>query len=105
MNGNVTRHGEKRVRERVGVPKRAVGRRAEAARQKGLKHEDAQGSLRKYLDTLYMAGNADEIRIYAGYIYIFCGGRLITCLVLPREFCRRKRGIREEDDEDYRGGL
>ena len=89
----VTRHGKKRSRERVGIPKRAVDKNAKTALEKGLRYEDTAGALRRYLDYLYWRGNgaANNMRIYGNHVYLFHGEVLITVLNVPPE--HRKQAV------------
>ena len=42
----VTKHGEKRMKTRCGIPKRAAKRNAQIAYEKGLNYENATGKLK-----------------------------------------------------------
>ena len=82
----VTRHGRKRSRERLGIPSRATERNAERALEKGLRHGETDGRLHRYLDKLYLqTGNGNNLRVWAGYVYIFDGQALITVFPVPQE--------------------
>lgn len=87
---NVTRHGAKRSRQRVGIPKKAVDRNAEQALTRGIGHSEARGRLRHYIEMLYARydGNGNNIRIYNGFVYVFHDTILITVLNLPAEYRR-----------------
>ena len=84
----ITVHGSRRATERIGIPKKAVDRNAEAALTKGLCHSEANGPLRKYLAALYnrYGQSAGNIRVYGNFVYIFNGHILITVLNLPTEY-------------------
>lgn len=84
---DITRHGRKRMRQRLGIPKGALSRTAEAALIQGVGHEDSTGKLRSYIEFLYASHNgaAGNIRVYNGYVYVFNGRILITILRVPRE--------------------
>jgi hypothetical protein len=82
----ITEHGDKRVRKRCGVPRKAVSRMAEKAFENGIKHSDTQGKLNKYMTLLFFKNtNANNIRIYGDKVYIFAGKTLITQLDLPNK--------------------
>lgn len=87
---DVTRHGERRVRQRVGINKKAVGRNADKALVYGVNHAQAKGRLKNYIGWLYnkYGGIGNNIRVYNGYVYVFRGERLITVLNLPNEYRR-----------------
>ena len=86
----VTRHGNNRARERIGIPKKAVERNAETALLFGLDISQSTGSLRRYLSALYERydGAAGNIRVYGNFVYIFNYDILITVLNLPTEYRR-----------------
>lgn len=79
----VTPHAEKRTRERMGIPKRAVQRMAEKAWEEGFHHRDAQGRARRYLDRLYLSHRrADNMRVHGSFVWMFGGSKLLTVLVV-----------------------
>ena len=80
----ITDHAKDRIRERCGLPKKALERNAKNALEKGVRHNECIGTLRKYVDCLFLSHkNGNNIRIYNNYSYIFCNDRLITVLLLP----------------------
>jgi len=84
----ITRHGEKRLRKRVGVTRSASYRTAERAYMYGIDHDHARGRLRRYMEWLYQKhhGKADNIRIYNGFVFIFAGKYLLTTFPIPAEY-------------------
>lgn len=86
----VTRHGSKRVKQRVGIPKKAVERNAQKALICGIDHKHATGALQRYLAMLYNKydGNGNNIRIYNDFVYVFHDEILITVLNLPPKYRR-----------------
>lgn len=78
----LTRHGERRVRGRMGLPKRATAEMADRALAQGLHRESTTGRLRRYLDALHSREGADPV-VYAGVVFIFDTGALVTCWPLP----------------------
>lgn len=103
---NVTRHGEKRSRQRLGVKKKSVGKAAEKALAYGVTHAEAKGSLCRYLNGLYLShGSANNMRVYNRCVYLFRGTSLITVLNLPRKYIaqadklqRQKKDSQKEID-------
>lgn len=87
---DVTRHGEKRIRQRVGINKKAVAKNADKALVYGLDHNRAKGRLKHYIEWLYnkCGGTGNNIRVYNGYVYVFHDETLITILYLPNEYRR-----------------
>lgn len=83
----VSKHGAKRARQRVGLPKRAVERNAQRALVEGIGYREASGALRRYISWLYELydGNGNNIRIYGDKVWVFHDGILITVLNVPSE--------------------
>ncbi|MCL2045224.1 MAG: hypothetical protein FWG88_02415 [Oscillospiraceae bacterium] len=83
----ITNHASDRIRERCGLPKKAVERNVKLAIEKGLTHHESNGKLRKYFEYLSIYnGVAREIRLYSNHVYIFGKNEwLITVLPLPNE--------------------
>ena len=83
----VSRHGERRARQRVGLPKKSVERNAQRALTEGIGYREASGALRKYLGWLYERynGNGNNIRIYGDKVWVFHDEILITVLNVPGE--------------------
>jgi len=99
----VTRHANKRIRQRIGIPKGAVERNADKALRSGVPRTEYGGQLRRYLDSLYFRYGcaADNIMTYNDHVYVFNGGILITVLHLPSRYLKaaqaqqKKRGQQE----------
>ena len=90
----VTRHGEKRLKERCGVPKRAVQRNAQTAYEKGLNYENATGKLKKYIDSKNESTQITDVRIWNGNVYVFFGEALLTVYPLPKKYTKREIQLR-----------
>lgn len=73
---DVTRHAEKRIRQRLGINKKATERNAEKALQCGVTHAEATGQLCKYLDGIFLRNYKPT--------NLFRDTKLITVLPLPR---------------------
>ena len=54
MRSKVSKHAGIRIRERTGLPKKAVAKIAEKAYEKGVTHKEATGRLRDYFACLFM---------------------------------------------------
>jgi len=81
---NITDHAYKRIKERCGLPKKAVERNAMLALEKGLTHQESTGSLRRYFDYLFLSHKKGaNIRLYGNHVYIFTTENLVTVLQLP----------------------
>lgn len=80
----VTKHAAKRIKQRLGLPMRGAEKTARLAMEKGLRHGDTTGYLRRYMDALYLRHRvADNVRIWNGNAYLFAGDVLITVFPLP----------------------
>lgn len=80
----VTRHAEKRIRQRLGLNKKSTERAAEKALQFGVTHAEAKGNLCRYLDGIFLLNyRPTNIRVYNHSVYLFCDTKLITVLPLP----------------------
>lgn len=84
----VTRHGEKRTRKRLGINRSAVSKQVQKALDEGLFRDQAIGSLRKYLDDIHGQYPASLMAVYNSAIYIFQSkkGKLITMYHLPGKY-------------------
>ena len=97
----MTRHADKRIRSRVGVPRSAVKKLADKALSDGVRREDTQGSLRRYLDALYYYNrSANNIRVWSEKVYIFNDRTLITVLDLPQRYKNRANGMQKPNESE-----
>ena len=98
-SARVTYHGGKRMRERIGVPKRAIQKLADTALEKGVRHKDTAGSLKKYISTLYLQyETANNIRLYGDKVYLFAGSILITVLQIPPRYVKIVKAIKDKKE-------
>lgn len=82
---DLTRHAEKRIRQRLGISKKATERNAEKALLHGVTHAEATGHLCKYLDGIFLRDyKPTNMRVYNHSTYLFRDTKLITVLPLPR---------------------
>ena len=87
----LTQHSKERIKERVGVGKseKKIERAAAIALERGIKHSETKGALRRYLDGQFLEyNNGNNMRIHASQIWIFNGDRLITVKPVPARFQR-----------------
>lgn len=91
----VSRHAYKRIKQRLGLPRKAVNRLVHESWEKGIRHNQVIGSLRKYLDSLYFENEKPfHIRIYKEKVFLFSKDCvLITILNLPNKFKKVSHGI------------
>lgn len=103
MEINITDHARDRIRERVGLPKKAVDGNVVAAFEYGVTHKEATGRLRKYFEYLFLSqGNVGaNIRLYGNNVYIFTrNNMLVTVLPLPNAHKAAVRKIIKRRDGD-----
>lgn len=82
---SVTNHAKKRFKQRLGLPKSACLKHAQTAFDEGVTHAEAKGRAKRYLDKLYLQHeNANAIRVYGEFIYLFAGHVLVTVIAVPR---------------------
>lgn len=83
----MTNHSVKRTKERIGLSKKIADKNAQRALEYGVTHSEAKGVLCRYLDKLYLSnGNANNVRVYHRYVYLFRGNTLLTIIPLPNKF-------------------
>jgi hypothetical protein len=86
----VTRHAEKRIHERLGLPKKAAQAEAERARVNGLHISATSGALRRYLDKLHhVYQKGADYRVMPSGIYVFISEVLVTVLPVPQNLRSR----------------
>ena len=77
----VTNHAKRRMKARIGITKGNARKFANKVLREGIRHEDTLGELHRWMDAEYLKYHtANNMRYYAGKLYIFCGERLITVL-------------------------
>ena len=91
-----TKHGEDRIRKRVGINKKAVKRLQDIALTKGVTHKDCIGSLHRYVTFLWHQNKAaTNIRLYADYVWIFTDLSLVTVFPMPNKYKRHASNIQK----------
>ena len=89
----VSIHAVRRIRQRLGIPKKAAQREAERALDGG-RIEDFNGRFRRHLDWLrHRHGNGANYRITKNAIFAFQYGVLATVFPLPKQ--HRKSAIQQ----------
>ena len=86
----ISRHSLKRMKERLGVPKKIHKKLAILALNFGLTYKDSSGSLQQYLTDLYDYREDErkaDIKIFRNEVYVFSTNyTLITVMHLPSKF-------------------
>lgn len=81
---NISNHAKQRMKERCGFNKKAQGRMAQKAFDEGIAHNQTTGRLNKWVTSLFFKNcNANNIRLYGGFVYIFADDTLITVMGIP----------------------
>lgn len=92
----VTRHGKKRVRERICKSSSIV----EKAFRLGLTEHQATGQLQKYIKKQHMKkGTANNVRVFNHFIYIFCDRVFVTAYKLPRSLQKIEDKIKQRQTQ------
>lgn len=80
----ISKHAEKRLKQRGGFNKKTHVRIAQRAFKEGVVLARTKGRLRKWMSRLYGYNKkADNIRLYGGMAYIFHDGVLVTVIQIP----------------------
>lgn len=97
----VTNHAKDRMKERLGINISAQQKMADKAYKFGIKHNETSGSLKRFLDREYLSHKeADNMRIYGDFLYLFCNKNLITVIVLPNKYKKVINKIKDSKFED-----
>lgn len=84
----VTKHSRKRCKERLGLSKNCINKKAKEALMHGIHFYDTSGNLKKYMGYLYESHErgARNIIIYNRDAYIFKGKILLTIFHVPKQY-------------------
>lgn len=86
----VSRHAYERLHERCGLSRKAATRMPEKVFYIGMKHSDTKGQINRWITSLYFNNkNANNIRLYGNFAYIFCNKILVTVLEIPNNLKNR----------------
>jgi hypothetical protein len=86
----ITDHAFERGQERLGFNKIAMEMVSKLAYKWGKRRSSCKGELRMYIDEIYFRKQyANNIRIYAGCIFLFRNRALLTVYPLPYRFKNR----------------
>ena len=84
---NITKHAEKRIRQRVGIPKKSVHNWVESALTEGVRSDSISGSFKRYLNSFqFNAGAASHGIGFNGFILLMKGHTVITVVHTPPKF-------------------
>lgn len=83
----VSRHAELRMMQRCRLPKNTVLRIAEQAYQNGIRYEDMDYQMKKWIDRKGYREEGTDLCVYGDYVYLFRENCLVTVLILPYRLC------------------
>ena len=93
----ITAHAFERAKERLSLSSDSLKKMADKAYDQGIKHSDTKGALNKYLSSLFFRHkNANNIRIYGEFVYIFINNKLVTLYVIPSEYKKHIKIFKEK---------
>lgn len=88
FEGRVSKHAARRMRQRLGLTKKAAEREADRAID-AMRVEDTHGALRAYLERDREGHQpGTEYRVTPSAIYVFCNETLVTVFKMPPELGR-----------------
>ncbi len=94
----VSKHAEKRMKERNGLSKKACHRIAQKAYDDGIPHSRTKGNLNKWVTSIFFRNtDANNIKLYGDKAYIFCGSTLITVIQIPANLANDLKSLVRED--------
>jgi len=98
----VTKHAQKRLKQRCGVNKKSAERMAKKAYELGMTHSETTGKLKKWVDSLYFYNQtANQIRLYGDKAYIFHNQNLITVIQIPHNLVKF---VKRRDEKSGQSG-
>ncbi len=105
---DITRHAYDRMKERLGLNKKAAARMAEMAYSEGIGHGEMNGRLNKYISaqaSAYMK-KGYCLKIYGEAVYCFINGKdeeteedttsLVTVWVVPQDLRNQALGLQRK---------
>jgi hypothetical protein len=93
----VSRHGEKRLRKRLNIPKKAVERKFHEALEKGIPHHQYKGQFRKYLDYWCIRHGSKAI-VHQNTIFFIKGEVMTTAWQVPPKFQPYQKKVPNESN-------
>lgn len=95
---SVTKHGSKRVKSRLGIPKKSIDRQFKLALSRGKQQKDLKGNLAKWATKVALSqDNPHSIALYNGHAFVYAkkDGEpiLITVLPIPQNLMREFKAL------------
>lgn len=90
----ITKHANKRAKERCGISTKSMERMTKKILEIGLNHSECTGQTKRWVDKLYLSyKKADNIRLYGDKAYLFAGKTLITIFQIPNNLLKKVRAL------------
>lgn len=97
----VSQHSEIRLKERCGLNKSSMSRMSNKAYEQGITHSETTGSLKRWMDKLYLSyGKSNNTRLYGDKAYLFNGNYLITVIQIPNNLLPTALKIQRRKGEE-----
>lgn len=92
-----------RLKERCGFNKKSMNRMSDKAYKYGVTHSEVTGSLRKWMDKLYLSyGKSNNTRLYGDKAYLFNDNCLITVIQIPNNLLPTALKIQRRKGEEVK---
>lgn len=73
---------------------------AEKAFNEGITHKQTKGRLHKWITSLFFKNvNANNIRLFGYFAYVFCGETLVTVIPVPADLKKNFKSMVKNYDE------
>jgi len=83
----VTNHAKKRIKQRLGLKKKAIQPMVDKVFETGRQHSEFTGAAKKYLSKLFLTyKKGSNMRVANNHVFIFTGEVLITVFEFPKRF-------------------
>ncbi len=81
----ISKHGWKRLKQRMGLPKKILEKKVYEAFEKGVRFDNACGRVKRYIYKTYCGNkHLGNIRIHGGFIFLFDNrDTLVTVWTIP----------------------
>lgn len=103
----ITNHARTRMKSRAGMTGKMSQKMARRALERGIRYEDTVGTLREYCKTLRVKknGRRTDVRIHAGYVFIFDRIALLTMYPIPQEYRAEAEALQAKLRLERNGGV
>lgn len=82
---DISKHAEKRIRKRIGIPRKAVGKFVDEAMKNGVPLKDFKGRIKKFYEyTMIKYHSGNESFFYREFLFIAHNGTLVTVYPIPK---------------------